>query len=286
MKKDAIIKLDYDAWIVESNELFDTTHEDLAKKEDMYNDKVTYQPQPLIVGAKTVVKGLDDALLNAEPDKEYELEIPPEDAYGKRDPKLVELHTKREIMRLPEFRKGDKDPMVGMQISMKGKIATITAITAGRIRIDFNNKLAGRTLRYKYRVASSAESLEDKINYIIEIHYGTVENFVIVNTDEFTEITIPDMCKYDQRWYLVKHRIATDLQNFTDISTVKFIEEYKKREEGTEQDEKDTEASDSKPEKKDEVTVKTEDKETSEGVSMSIEQEVPESPEDDDSKSE
>ena len=100
MDKDSIIKLEYDAWIVETKELFDTTHEELAKEEDIFNENVNYAPQPLIVGAKTVVKGLDEALLKAELDKEYEIEIAPDDAYGARDPNLVELHTKREIMRL------------------------------------------------------------------------------------------------------------------------------------------------------------------------------------------
>ena len=266
MKKDSIVKLAYDAWIVETNELFDTTDEELAKKEEIYTENVKYQPQALIIGAKTVVKGLDDALLDAELEKEYELEIPPEDAYGVRDPKLVELHTKREIMRLPEFRKGDKDPMVGMTINMKGKMGTISAITAGRIRVDFNNKLAGRTLKYKYKITSEAESLDDKITYILEIHYGTSENFETKIEKDTADIIIPDMCKYDQRWYLVKHRIATDLQNFTDIKNIRFTEEYKKKEETAEKDQ----------EKGDEVSVKTEDKETKDEVSISIDQEVPE----------
>jgi FKBP-type peptidyl-prolyl cis-trans isomerase 2 len=278
MKKDSIVLLEYDAWIVETGELFDTTHEDLAKSEDIYNEKVSYKAQPIIVGAETVVKGLDKALLDAEIGKEYELEIPPEDAYGKRDPKLVELHTKREIMRLPEFRKGDTDPHVGMQITMKGKIATITAITAGRIRVDFNNKLAGRTLKYKYKVTSSAESLDEKITSIIEIHYGTSENFEVNLKDDLAEILIPDVCKYDQRWYLVKHRIATDLQAHAEIKTVKLIEEYKKREEAAKKEE-GAEGDEKAAEDKDTVSVKTSDKEESDtdSVSMSIEQEVPDS---------
>ncbi|UCH89442.1 MAG: FKBP-type peptidyl-prolyl cis-trans isomerase [Thermoplasmata archaeon] len=276
MKKDDIIKLEYDAWIVKTDELFDTTNEEMAKKEDIYNDKVPYKPQALIVGAETVAKGLDKSLLDAEIGKDYEIEIPPEEAYGKRDPKLVELHTKREIMRLPEFRKGDSEPQVGMQITMKGKVATITAITAGRIRVDFNNKLAGRTLKYKYKVTSIAEKLDDKITSIIEIHYGTSENFEIKTKNDITEILIPDMCKYDQRWYLVKHRIATDLQNYAGIKTVKMIEEYKKREEGAKDEEKKEEGEEKKPEegKEDTIKVETKDADDTDSVKMSIEQEV------------
>ena len=214
-------------------------------------------------------------MLKAELDKEYEIEIAPDDAYGARDPNLVELHTKREIMRLPEFRKGDKDPVIGMQISMKGKVGTISAITAGRVRIDFNNKLAGRTLKYKYKVTSTAETMEDKINAIIEIHYGTSEGFEIETKKNDTDIHIPDTCKYDQRWYLVKHRIVTDLQSFTGMESVKFIEEYKKREEPKPEEGEEGEVKDDKTES-DEVSVETSDKPEGEDVTVSIDQEVPE----------
>jgi FKBP-type peptidyl-prolyl cis-trans isomerase 2 len=283
MEKDSIVKLEYDAWIVETDELFDTTNEELAKKEDIFNENVGYKPQSIIVGAETVVKGLDKALLEAELGKEYELEIPTEEAYGKRDPKLVELHTKREILRLPEFRKGDTDPQVGMQITMKGKVATITAITAGRIRVDFNHKLAGKTLKYKYKVTSAAEKLEDKITSIIEIHYGTSENFILDIKGDTAEMVIPDMCKYDQRWYLVKHRIATDLQGHTELKTVKFIEEYKKREESAKKDEAEAkveggEEEPTEPEKAEEEKASGEVESEEPGtVKMSIDQEVPES---------
>jgi FKBP-type peptidyl-prolyl cis-trans isomerase 2 len=286
MKEGTIIKLEYDAWIVETKELFDTTNEEHAKEEDIYNENIKYQPQSIIIGAKTVVKGLDDALKNAEPGKEYELEIPPDDAYGQRDLKLVELHTKREIMRLPEFRKGDKDPQVGMQIALKGKVGTITAITAGRIRVDFNNKLAGRTLRYKYKVTSSAETTEDKIYSILEIHYGTSEGFKAELKDDLAEITIPDTCKYDQAWYLAKHRVVTDIQGYTDISNVRLTEEYTKKEPAAEAaPEKGDTAEAPADSGGDTVNVETSDKNDSGSVKFSIDQDVQESGDEDTEKS-
>ena len=110
MKKGDIIHIDYDAWIVEKNELFDTTKEALAKEKNIYNEKLIYKPLPIIVSAGNVVKGLDDNLLSAEVGKEYSVELKPIDGFGERNPKLVELHSIREILRLPEFRKGDKEP--------------------------------------------------------------------------------------------------------------------------------------------------------------------------------
>lgn len=50
IKAGDIVLADFDAWIQETNELFDTTSEALAKEHDMFNEKFTYGPQPLIVG--------------------------------------------------------------------------------------------------------------------------------------------------------------------------------------------------------------------------------------------
>ena len=108
MKKGDIIHLDYEAWLIDNNELFDTTKEEVAKKNNLFDEKVTYKPLPLIVGANKVVKGLDDHLMKAKVGKEYSVEIEPKDGFGERNPKLIEMHSKREILRLPEFKKGDK----------------------------------------------------------------------------------------------------------------------------------------------------------------------------------
>jgi FKBP-type peptidyl-prolyl cis-trans isomerase 2 len=240
LEKGSIIELDFDLWLVENNELYETTNEELAKEHNIYNEDVTYKPISTIIGAEKLIKGLDDALLKAEKEKEYELEIPPEEGYGERDPKLVELHSKREILRLPEFRKGDMSPQVGMQITLKNRIGTITAITAGRVRLDFNNRLAGRTLKYKYKIVKVADKPEEKAHSIIQMHFNKPGDFDIKLKKDEAEITLPDVCKYDLGWFQTKYRVVSDLRDFAGINTVKFMEVYvKKKEEEEKKDEED-----------------------------------------------
>ncbi len=249
MEKGSIIQLDYDLWLVENNELFETTNEELAKEHNIHNEDATYKPIATIIGAEKVIKGLDEDLLKAEKGKDYELEIPPDQAYGERDPKLVELHSKREIQRLPEFRKGDVSPQVGMQITLKNKICTITAITAGRVRVDFNNRLAGRTLKYKYKIVDVAEKPKAKVQSILNMHFGKPGDFEINISKDEAEITLPDICKYDLSWFQTKYRVVSDLREHTGINTVKFLEIYLKKKEEAKVEEKgdEGEASD-KPE--------------------------------------
>jgi FKBP-type peptidyl-prolyl cis-trans isomerase 2 len=238
LKKGDIIHLDYEAWIVENEELFDTTKESLAKEHEIFDEKVTYKPLPIIVGADKVVKGLDDHLLAAKVGKKYTLEIEPKDGFGERDPKLIEMHSKREILRLPEFKKGDKEPYIGMKIVMNNRVGWISAITAGRVRVDFNNRYAGHKLKYLYKVMDFADKQDGKIKAILEMHYGKIEEFDINIKKNDVTIKLPDACKYDLGWFQSKYRVVGDLREYAGINTVQFVEEYLKKEPKKEKDDK------------------------------------------------
>ena len=246
LRKGDIVHLDYEAWIVEKNELFDTTKEEIAKKHEIFDEKTTYKPIPIIVGANKVVKGLDEHLLKAQVDKKYTVEINPKDGFGERDPKLVELHSKREIMRLPEFRKGDKEPYVGMKIIMNNRIGWITAVTAGRIRVDFNNRFAGHKLKYIYKIMDYAKTQEKKVKSILEMHYNKVEDFEIKQIKSDVVIKLPDACKYDLGWFQSKYRVVSDLREYANVNTVQFIEEYIKKVDTSKETGKDKEKKEDK----------------------------------------
>lgn len=239
MEKGDIVFLDYDAWTVDlaakKDELFDTTHEDKAKEAEIFNERETYKPRPFIAGVEGGLKGLGEMLLEAEVDKEYDIEIPPEKAYGERDPKKIQVFAKAKIMKLPEF-KEDKDgdipePYPGMEVTMDGKVGRITLATAGRIRVDFNHRLAGMTLKYKYKITGVAKTAEEKVKAIIGLYYVQPEEFKVDVEGETAKITLADICKYDPTWYSVKIRIVSDLREHVKLDTVQFIEEYQKKKE-------------------------------------------------------
>lgn len=237
MQKGDIVYLDFDAWITNTNELFDTTNEKLAREKNIYDSKIQYRPMPILVGHERVLKGLDKSLLTAELDREYDVDVPPSEGAGDRDPQLVEIHSMNEILRLPEFRRKDaKPPEVGMQLLMGGKLGTIARIGAGRVTIDFNNRLAGKTLKYRYRITKKTESPEDKVRAFVEMHYGQSDKFSVEAKGEEIRIQVADSCKHDPKWILPKLRIVTDLREFMDAKKVVFIEEHIKKEEKKEEE--------------------------------------------------
>ncbi len=232
MKDGDFIRLDFDAFVKETEQLVDTTHEEVAKEHDVYNERVSYSPIAVIVGSGHIVKGLDKDLLDAKKGKERELEISSADAFGEKDPKLVEVFQERKILSLPEFRKGDTYPAEGMEIRINNKIGIISGRFAGRYRVDFNHRWAGKTIVYKYTVTDLITKKEGKLNAIIESSYMNPEEFqASFKGKDAVDITLPDMVKLDQGWAMAKFKLVSDLRAHLGLKTIRLIEEYVKKEE-------------------------------------------------------
>jgi FKBP-type peptidyl-prolyl cis-trans isomerase SlyD len=227
IEKGDIVWLEYDAWTVNPNgtqTLFDTTHDEVAKKEGKFDEKKVYIESPVVVGRGRLFEGLEAALLTAKLGETKEVLIPPEKGAGGRDPRLVELRTEREFLRQ------EIDPEVGMEVHMGGKRGTVTAVSAGRVRVDFNNPLAGKTLKYIVKVVRKAGTAEERVRAVIDMDYGLGEQFKVQLQDGTAEIHLPDVCKTDEKWFVSKFRVVADLRELSELKTIRFIEEYEKKE--------------------------------------------------------
>jgi FKBP-type peptidyl-prolyl cis-trans isomerase 2 len=227
IEKGDIVWIEYDAWTVNPNgtqTLFDTTHDEVAKKEDKFDEKKVYVEVPVVVGRGRLFEGLEAALVGVNLGDPKEVVIPPEKGAGARDPRLVELRTEREFLRQ------EINPEVGMEVHLGGKHGIVTAVSAGRVRVDFNNPLAGKTLKYVVRATRRAKTPEERVRAIIDMDYGLAEQFKIHLKEESAEIQLPDVCKTDEKWFVSKFRVVADLRELSDLKTIRFVEEYEKKE--------------------------------------------------------
>ena len=248
MEKGDIIRWEYDAWIVEGDkeELVDTTNEELAKENGIHDPNLNYGPMVSIVGAGRLIKGMEDELLKAEVGKENIVEIPPEKGYGERDPKLVKIHSYRELVRQKI------EPEIGKEVIINNKKGKIITVTPGRVIIDFNHPLAGKTLKYRFKVLEKIEKNEEKIRAIIQMNYGKDLDKFKIRTGKSFDIELPDSCKYDAKWSVSKYLIVSDIRDYVANKDIRFIEVYKKKEEEKKEEEKKSEEKTVSKEKKEE----------------------------------
>src|SRR5438552_12814242 len=101
-QKGTLVLVDYTAKVKDTNEVFETTREADAKSSSIYDANIKYQPRLIAVGESWVLKGLDDALLNANVGDKVPIEVPPEKGFGTRDPskdrKSTRLNSSHQII--------------------------------------------------------------------------------------------------------------------------------------------------------------------------------------------
>ncbi len=219
VKEGDMIYLEYEAYIKEKGLLFETTKEEIAREHDTFDEKFIYGPVAITVGKGSVYEGLEEALVGAKVGEEKEVEIPPEKAAGPWDKEKMEIFPIREFIR-------DKiDPYPSLEVTIRNKTGTVMSVGAGRVRVDFNNPLAGKVLLYKFKVVSKITDTEERIKASLKMDYGHEDEFGIEHKETEITLKLPDICKYDQNWMIAKYRVISDLRDlgFTDI---RFIEEY------------------------------------------------------------
>jgi peptidylprolyl isomerase len=224
LQKGDFILLDYIAKVKETGEVFDTTIEEVAKKERLYKEGEIYEPKLVVIGEGWVLKALDESLTNMEVGKTETVEIPPEKAFGARDPEKVRRVPLRHLTA-----KGIT-PTLGMRLEYDGKMAVVRAIGAGRVLLDFNPPLAGKTLVYEVTVKKKLETPEEKIAALIHRRIPTVEAEKFKFTIKAKNVTIemPEEAFYLEGIQVAKRGIALDIQKFfPEITAVKFTETFK-----------------------------------------------------------
>jgi len=226
-EKGDFVLIDYVAKVKETGEVFDTTVEDVAKKERLYKEGEIYEPKLVVIGEGWVLKALDESLLNLELNKAAPVEISPDKAFGNRDPEKVRLVPLRRLTA-----KGIT-PQLGMRLEFEGKLAIVRTLGAGRVQLDFNPPLAGKTLVYEVTAQKKLETKEEKLNALIHRRIPSVDAAKFGRKIKKTaiEIEVPEEAFYIEGLQAAKRGIAIDIQKFfTETDTVKFIETFKRKE--------------------------------------------------------
>ncbi len=238
MEEGDLIYINFDIWILPDDEgdealLFRTTDEEKAHEHEIYDEESSYGPRVVELGRGNLMEGFEEDILEAEVDEERSVEVPPEKGVGNRDAGKIELFSRREL------EKKGLDVVVGEEVQLEDRTGTIIRTTAGRVRVDFNHPLAGKTLKFDYTVRSKAETVEEKIQAILEKDYGEAEFKIELDGDEL-EVILPEECKYGQGWFIVKYQVVGDIRRHTEIKDIRLVEEYEgKTEEPDEEVEKE-----------------------------------------------
>ena len=225
VNKGDFIKVEMTGSTVETGEVFETTSEEVAQESGLWDENRTYEPRLVIVGDGYVLKGLDDRLPGTPFDEEIEVEIPPTEAFGERNPADVQMIPFRVL------RSKGINPYVGAELEIEGRPAIIRSVGAGRVQVDYNHRLAGRQIVYKMKVVEHISDDKDKMRALIGRRFLGIDTaeFKLKKTKKKLRIGIPDQIFFGENIQIAKRGVALDLlRYFEEIEEVEYYESIKR----------------------------------------------------------
>lgn len=223
-QKGDFILVDYVMRVKDTNEIIDLTVEEVAKKEKAYREDGVYEPALIILGEGLILKGIEEELYKMEVGESRVVEIPPDKAFGERDPNKVKIVNARELT------KRGITPRVGAKVELDDGVAVIRRAEGGRIILDYNHPLAGRTIVCEVKVVKKIEDFKEKIKELVHTRIRRVdkEKFKVeVSDDGVLTIEVPPEAFTYEGLQYAKRGIAIDVARYIpEINVVRFVETY------------------------------------------------------------
>ena len=165
LQKKDFVEIDFTG-SVKDGEVFDSTiKEDLEKLHEGHDHPIEAKPFVFCLGEGMFLKSIDDFLIGKEIGNVYEIELAPENTFGKRNQELVQM------IPLKIFREKNVNPVQGAALNFDGRIGKILSVSGGRVMVDFNHFLSGKTLNYKMIVHRKIDNLDEKINALNDFFF-------------------------------------------------------------------------------------------------------------------
>ena len=222
LEKGSLILIDYTAKVKDTNLTFETTREEEAKKSELYDPARRYEPRLISVGEGWVLKGLDEALTNASMGDKLNIEITPDKGFGDRDPNKVRM--------IPLRKLGEKadEVRIGDTIELGERIGIVKFIGSGRVQVDFNHRLAGRTLIYDVEVTKKLKDDNEKVLSLIKRRLPIDDQKIKFSIEAASvQIDLPEETFIVDGLQIIKRAISNDIFKFVPgINNVRFIETY------------------------------------------------------------
>lgn len=179
LKKKDFIEIRFTAKI-QDGEIFDSNIEEDLKKSDL---DTKAEPFIFALGEGMFLKGVEDQLIGKEVGK-YDFDLTPENAFGNRDAKLIQL------VPMKVFREQNIRPIPGYMFNFDGRVAKILSASGGRVRVDFNNPIAGKNVTYHIEVVRIVDDSNEKakafINFLFkrDFPFEIKDKKLIIEADE------------------------------------------------------------------------------------------------------
>ncbi len=221
-EKGALIFANYTARVKDTGEGIESTLESEAKRLKIYEDARKYEPRLVAVGEGWLISGLDAEVAKLSVGDKKEIELSPEKAFGNRDP------TQLRMIPLRKFGEREHELTVGDSVEVDNRVGIIRFIGSGRAQVDFNHRLAGKSIIYDFEVLKQVDSDEDKVRALIDRRLaGEGNKATFEMSGGALTVSIPEDLFLVEGLQIIKRGIANDVFKFVPSATaLTFTEKF------------------------------------------------------------
>ncbi|MEM4498436.1 MAG: FKBP-type peptidyl-prolyl cis-trans isomerase [Nitrososphaerota archaeon] len=224
VKEGDLVLIDYVIRVKETGELIETTMKEVVEKEGL-EASGRLEPRLAIPGKGYMLKAFEEQLIGMAAGEEKRFEIPPEKAFGPRDPSKIRVIPLRRL-------KDVEGPItVGSRIIVDGKEGIVRSIGSGRVQVDFNPYLAGKTLDCYVKVVKILSDNLEKVKALIRnrVPDADVEKFRITMAESSIMVEVPEEAMLLPGIQVAKRALARELmEHINGVEKVTFIETLSK----------------------------------------------------------
>jgi peptidylprolyl isomerase len=230
-----LVYVNFTAKVKDTDEAVETTIEEESKKLGIYDQARRYEPRLVAVGEGWMLKGLEDEIGKMAIGEKKTIELAPSKAYGERDSTQVRM------IPLRKFGEKAAELRVGDVVEIDNRIGVVRFVGSGRAQVDFNHRLAGKTLVYDLETVKKLESDDEVIRGLIGRRLpGEAEKLTFSRSEDKVSIEVSEELFLTDGLQIIKRGIANDITHFIPmVKEVTFRETYRSKEKSVEEGKKE-----------------------------------------------
>jgi FKBP-type peptidyl-prolyl cis-trans isomerase 2 len=145
------------------------------------NPQATPKPFIFSLGEGMFLQGIDDFIIGKDTGR-YTLELSPEKAFGPRSSEFVQM------VPIKVFREQNLNPAVGAVFNFDGRMAKVLSNSSGRVMVDFNHPLAGKSVIYEINILRKVDDINEKVKAFTEFLFRKEFKFTVEGNKIILEV--------------------------------------------------------------------------------------------------
>src|SRR5829696_9289737 len=120
------------------------------------------EPLAYLHGAGNIIPGLENALEGKAEGDQLNVMIPPDQAYGPRDEKMVQPVPRASFQGVPDIQPGMQ---FQANTNAGPRLITVVGVEGDQVTIDANHPLAGATLNFDVKVVNIRDATQEELTH-------------------------------------------------------------------------------------------------------------------------